>query len=232
MKTDSLGKVLLIAPSLLPSANNGSGSDAIELADGSFLSLGCNSSFGAGGYDFTSFHLSSGGWVIDGATYGGPQNEISGSLAIGKNGDLVLTGSSNSYPLFSCGLFDVFMVRIKAIDILPNTYDTIVYRFKDTTEWLASIPLQSQYQVGVNIYPNPAVSTAKIVVQGKDNNKYTFCLYSINGQDVVNNYPLMNIGHGQAVALFKKGVLSAGEYIYQIISNGNKKVASGKLILE
>jgi len=232
MKTDSLGKVLLIAPSLLPSANNGSGSDAIELADGSFLSLGCNSSFGAGGYDFTSFHLSSGGWVIDGATYGGPQNEISGSLAIGKNGDLVLTGSSNSYPLFSCGLFDVFMVRIKAIDILPNTYDTIVYRFKDTTEWLASIPLQSQYQVGVNIYPNPAVSTAKIVVQGEDNNKYTFCLYSINGQDVVNNYPLMNIGHGQAVALFKKGVLSAGEYIYQIISNGNKKVASGKLILE
>jgi hypothetical protein len=232
LKTDSLGKLLLISPSLLPSANNGSGSDARQIADGSFLSLGCNASFGAGGYDFTAFHLNPGGWYMNGSTYGGPKNEISGSMAIGKNGDLILAGSSNSYPLFSCGLWDVFMVRIKAINILPNTYDTVVYRYRDTTQWPAFIPIQKQYQVGVNVYPNPIVSSSTILVQGGDFDKYTFRVFTINGQNVIDNFPLKNIGHGQSVSIIKRGSLSAGEYMYEVISNGNTKVASGKLIME
>lgn len=232
LKTDSLGNLLLIAPGLLPSSNNGSGADARQLADGSFLCLGCNSSFGAGEFDFTAYHLNSSGFFIGGSTYGGPKDEISGSMAIGKNGDLIFAGSSNSYPLFSCGLYDVFIVRIKAADILPNTYDTVVYRFKDTTQIPASIPLLSQNNVGVNIFPNPVSASATILVQGNDFVKYTFSLFTIGGQNIINNYPLQNIGHQQSVALIQKGNLSAGEYMYEIISNGNTKVASGKLIVE
>jgi hypothetical protein len=211
----------------------GIGEDAVQLSDGSILALSSNASFGAGGFDFIIQRISSDGSWIQSISAGGPKDELAGSIAIGKNGDLVFAGSSDSYPLFSYGLFDVFMIRLKTTTNLPpNTNDTVVYRFRDTTKWSASITLLHQSNVGVSVFPNPVNTSTTIFVQGKDNNKYTFCLYSINGQDVVNNYPLMNIGHGQAVALFKKGVLSAGEYIYQIISNGNKKVASGKLILE
>ncbi len=232
IKTDSLGNLVFNAPGLDPSPRNGYGSDARQLPDGSLLALGCNLSFGDGEYDFRAFHLSSAGWFIEGPTFGGPNNELSGSIAIGKNGDVILAGCSNSYPVFSCGLFDIFMVRLKYSDILPNSYDTIVYRYKDTTQYAAGIFTSSKNNVGVSIFPNPITTSATILIQGNEYMKYTVSLFNIHGQEVLSNYPLKYIGRGQSVALLERGELSSGEYTYQIISNGNNKVASGKLIFE
>ena len=211
----------------------GIGEDAVQLSDGSILALSSNASFGAGGFDFIIQRISSDGSWIQSISAGGPKDELAGSIAIGKNGDLVFAGSSDSYPLFSYGLFDVFMIRLKTTTNLPpNTNDTVVYRFRDTTKWSASITLLHQSNVGVSVFPNPVNTSTTILVQGNDFIKYTFNLFNITGQAVISDYPFKNIGHGQAVASLQRGGLCAGEYVYEILSNGDTKVASGKLIIE
>ena len=231
LKTDSLGKP--IEGHDMDSPKYGFGADARELPNGSFITLGSNASFGAGGLDFRTFDLDPSSYYISGPTFGGGIDEIAGSIAFGKNGDVILAGSSDSYPLYSCGLFDVFIVRLTfKNDTLPNTYDTVVHRFIDNTEWPASVSPLQQDNVGVNIFPNPISTSATILVQGKDFIKYTFNLFNITGQAIMSNYPLKNIGNGQAVTSLQKGSLCAGDYMYEILSNGETKVASGKLIIE
>jgi hypothetical protein len=206
------------------------GKDAIELKNDSIYSLSSNSDVGAGGYDFY-FHVSnSGGNWLAGTTFGGTKDELAGSIAIGKNGDIVLAGCSDTYPTYSCGLFDVFMVKLKP-SFSFGLYDTVVTRFIDTTEWPASVH-QIQEHIGVNIFPDPVVTSATILVQGNDMGRYTFNLYNITGECVIKNYPLKNIGNGQAVAVLQKGNLASGVYNYEIISNGITKAATGKIIIE
>ncbi len=150
IKTDTLGNTILNAPGLLPTSDYGIGSDAWQLADNSFVTFGCNSSSGAGELDFVGYSLSAGGWFNAVATCGGSDEEISGSIAIGKNGDIVFGGSTNSYPELSAGLFDVLLVRrVKGNMIVANPGDVIINKYLDTTQWVgAAIPKQ-QERVGV-----------------------------------------------------------------------------------
>ncbi len=43
---------------------------------------------------------------------------------------------------------------------------------------------------------------------------------------------MIGIGHAQSKATVERGNLPAGEYYFEVISNGKMKVASGKLIIE
>ncbi|HTA28529.1 MAG TPA: hypothetical protein VK809_12125 [Bacteroidia bacterium] len=228
LKTDTFG-VPLVAHDM-DSPQEGFGADARQLADGTFITMGSNESYGAGQLDFHIYHLNSSSFFIAGPTFGGVKNEMVGSMAFGKNGDVVFAGSSNTYPTYSAGLYDVFIVRVTSTNLFGG-YDTVVTRFIDTTQWLSSIP-KVQFKVGVTVFPNAVSSLATILVQGSDFEKYAYNMYDINGNRIINNAPLNSIGHGQAVAKFERGNIPAGEYLYEIISNGSKKVASGKLIIE
>ena len=207
------------------------GKDAVELSDHSILSIASINGGGGGGYDFHDQRFDAGGGWLQASTLGAAKDELAGSIAIGKNGDLIFAGSSDSYPTFSVGLFDVFMVRIKATDTLPLSYDTVVHKFLDTTQWPAAIPNQ-EHKVGVKVFPNPVVSSFTILIQGEDGGKYTLNLFNINGQCLIQDVPLKSVGHGQAAVVIERNNLAAGTYGYEIISQGKTKVGSGKIIME
>lgn len=207
------------------------GKDAIELSDHSILSLASTTGGGAGKNDFHVQRFDAGGNYLQATTFGGPEDEMPSSIAVGKNGDLIFAGCSDTYPLYTKGLFDIFIVRLKNTDTIPIPYIPLVHNYLDTSQFTSSIP-QLQNNVGVNIFPNPVVSSSTILVQGIDGQKYTFSLFAMNGQCLINEYPLKNIGNGQAVAVLQKGNLASGVYTYEVMENGNNKVKTGKIIVQ
>ncbi len=207
------------------------GMDAIELSDHSILSLASTSGGGAGKNDFHVQRFDAGGNWLQATTFGGPEDEIASSIAVGKNGDLLFAGCSDTYPLYSEGLFDIFLVRLRMTDTIPIPYIPKVHNVLDTTQFTSAIP-QQHSPVGVNIFPNPLVTSSTILVQGEDRRKYSFSLYNINGQCLINKAPLKNTSKGQAVAVLQKGNLTSGVYSYEIMADGNTKVNQGKIIVQ
>lgn len=228
-KIDSDGNIKWCQLIHFPSTSYGK--DAVQLSDNSILSLGATNAGGAGGFDFHIQRFDQNGNYLQAVTAGGEKDELPGSIVVGKNGDLIFAGCSDS-PNYTVGLFDIFVVRFKSTDTLPNgTGTTKVVKYQDTSQFPASVR-QIANKTGVNIYPNPVVTCATILIQGDGISRYTFNLFNINGQCVLTDYPLQSIGHGQSVAQLQRGNLSTGVYSYQVISNGNANVAEGKLIIE
>ncbi len=228
IQIDSLGKVDTIP--IYYSPETGIGKDAIQAPDGSYLTVGSNNSYGVGGYAMHVQHLAPAGWFMGGSDHGGTADQQGNSIAIGKNGNVVFAGASDS-PGFTEGLYDIMAVRWKS-DTIVEVYPISIKNFYDTCDCTLGIALQSTIHPEVKIFPNPVSSSSTILVQGDIGSYYFFNVFNSSGDCIIQGSPLQAANHGQSIGHFEKGNLAAGVYIYEVFNQGNIKVATGKLIVD
>lgn len=230
IKTDSIGHIKWMQ--LEPCPGIGIGKDAIQAPDGSYVAVSTNNSSGLGGYAMLIWHLNSGGGYLVSPSLGGAADEQGNSVAISKNGNVVLTGTTDS-PGYTEGLDDVMMIRWKNADSISFFWINYIKNFYDTCY---CIPTTTHSQVmfypGVKVFPNPVSTCSTLLVQGVIGEHYFFNIYNMEGQGIFQNIPLQTTAHGQSVAYIEKGNLTAGVYMYEIYNQNGIKVTVGKFIVD
>ena len=132
--------------------------DVFQIADGNFMVIGYTSSFGGGGKDALIFLVTSGGWWGGkSSTFGGLDDELVNGFAMGLNGNMYLSGYTNTYGE---GLNDLMIIRV----------DTIVTQQQFTvTNNIDVAPISvhefSKKELGISLYPNPAKDYIEINIQ-------------------------------------------------------------------
>jgi len=132
--------------------------DVIELTNGNILVAGYTSSFGGGRKDALIFTVSSGGWWAGkSSTFGGLENEIVNGLVIDLNGNMYMSGYTDT---FGEGLNDVLVIRI---DTIVSQQQFTVINNND----VAPISVQEyiKEELEVTIFPNPAKDYIEINTQ-------------------------------------------------------------------
>ncbi|HII67837.1 MAG TPA: hypothetical protein HA302_07530 [Thermococcaceae archaeon] len=85
---------------------------AVAVAEnGDIIVAGDTMSFGAGGADFWVLRLDANGNIKWQKAYGGSGDEDAWAIAIVENGDIIVTGESNS---FGAGYYDAWLLRLDA----------------------------------------------------------------------------------------------------------------------
>jgi hypothetical protein len=191
--------------------------DLFEDSNGDLINVGYTEAFGAGMKDAQLFTITpTGFWGGISPTYGGSNNELFNSFAIGNNGNYCMVGLTNTY---GNGMDDMLIVRV---DTIYASQDTLISSFYDIT------PLSIHYRKNVSnslIYPNPISSYINIeILNYRFNSKYSFELYSLTGELLKKT----NINSKKKVIDFKN--LSSQLYVYKILEN-NIVIESGKLIV-
>lgn len=132
--------------------------DVFQIADGNFMVIGYTSSFGGGGKDALIFLVTSGGWWGGkSSTFGGLDDELINGFAMGLNGNMYLSGYTNTYGE---GLNDLMIIRV----------DTIVTQQQfNVTNNIDIAPISvyefSKKELGISLYPNPANDYVEIGTQ-------------------------------------------------------------------
>ena len=108
----------LIWAQTLGGAGDDAGNSLAIAPDGCLLLIGETSSFGAGGYDVLLAKFQANGSLTWAETLGGAGDDWGLSLAITPNGNLMLTGQTNSYS-FGAGYYDVLTAQLNSDGTLP-----------------------------------------------------------------------------------------------------------------
>ncbi|HXP53198.1 MAG TPA: T9SS type A sorting domain-containing protein, partial [Bacteroidia bacterium] len=166
------------------------------------------------------------GTYMAGPSMGGNKAQFGSSVAIGKNGNVVCAGTTSSYGQ---GDFDVYVIRFANDSIIQN-YALAIISYADTPV-VASVINPQTFIPGIKIFPNPATTSATILLQGLGEESYYVSLYNEVGLEVMNKTPFTHIMHDQSMVHIVTSDLSAGIYFYTISSN-NERVGGGKLIVE
>lgn len=122
--------------------------DLLEDANGDLISVGQIEGFGAGMKDAYMFYLNPGGfWLSKASTFGGIYDEVATNVVVGKNGDMVMAGYTESYGF---GLDDAMLISVDTI--VPSQQFTV-----DTTYDFAPL-IVTGYKNNQSsfLYPNPA----------------------------------------------------------------------------
>jgi len=233
IKTDSIGHLKWMHIFASTDSLPGIGHDAIQDTDGSYLAVSTSSAYGNGACAMRVWQFNSAGFPLSGPSYGGAGYQVGNSVAIGRNGNIVFAGATNS-PGYTVGLFDAYMVRLKKDSVFnfANYYIFPYHQYKDTAFCTLGIVSQAAIIPEVKIFPNPVVSSATLLVQGEVGVHYFFSLQNVLGQFVIRATPLQSISHGKFVGHIEKGNLVAGVYIYNIIDSIGVSIATGKIIVE
>ncbi len=208
----------------------GIGKDALQNPDGTYTSVGTNNSYGIGGYAMHIQHLQPGGWWIDGAFHGGTADQQGNSVALAKNGNIMIAGATDSHG-FTEGLYDIMLVRWRN-DTVVNVYPFTTRNFYDTSYCTLGIANQTVVQPDVKVFPNPLSSSATLLVQGVAGEHYFYSIYNEFGQNVMLKIPIQSASHGQSAAHIEKNNLAAGIYLCEILNQAGVTVATCKIIIE
>lgn len=148
----------LIWENYLASPIDDEAQDIYQLANTDFMVVGHTSSFGGGKNDAHLFTLTSSGfWAAKASTFGGLEDEMANGLAIDLNGNMYLSGYTDTYGE---GLNDVMVIRV---DTLVKQQQFTVTNNND----VAPISVQEYIKdkLEVTIYPNPAKEYIEINIQ-------------------------------------------------------------------
>lgn len=229
IKTDSVGNMQFIY--IYVTTGIGLGKDALQEPDGTYVSIGINSSDGYGPFAMHMQHLGAGGWFISGLGAGGSSYQQGNSASIGKNGNVVFAGASNS-PGFTNGLYDIMIARWLNADSIKNIRYNDTINFYDTSYCTLGVANQPVLHPQIKIFPNPVSSSSNILVQGGVESHYSFNVYNGSGECIIHKMPLQSIDHAQSSGHFERGDLAAGIYICQILNQSGVAVATCKFIVE
>lgn len=210
----------------------GIGNDVIQAPDGTYISVGTNDSYGLGGFKMHMQHLDINGYWMAGPSFGASYSDEDGnSIAFAKNGNVMFAGATNS-PLYSVGVFDMYLVRLKKDSIVQN-YTLSLHQYKDTTSCTLGIALQDNIIPQVKIFPNPMFSSTTLLIQaGMRQQQYSYNLYDVSGKVVLQQVPFQQITHEQYISHVERGDLPSGIYFFRIINGLGDPVTSGKIVIE
>lgn len=224
-KTDSTGKLQWMQIYY----NNvviGTGRDAIECPDSSFLTVGTTYGGGFGVYQLHIQSAQKGGWWREGLFFQGTGDEQGFSLAYHNKYNLAFAGTTT----YGAGLLDVYLVRFR-YDSLQLSYVLSKHYYTDTLGPAGVYGINAP-KVDVRLFPNPMVSSATILIQGAYGQQYYVSLFDEEGRALETKIPMHKDMHDQSVLYINKNSISPGNYIYSIIDGNDNAVASGKLIVE
>jgi hypothetical protein len=225
LKTDSVGKMQWLQI-YYNSSSTAIGKDALECPDGNLLSVGTAFGTVSGPQQMNiQYEYPGGGWR-EGLFFEGTGYEQGISIAYRNKYNLVFGGTTT----YGAGLLDAYLVRF-AYDSIQATYKLSQSYYTDSLS-PESIKEPNVQQVGVRIFPNPMVSSASVLVQGMNGQKYWLNLFDELGKNVVRNMSIEPIGHGLSETLIDRNDLSSGTYIYDITDLKYNRVATGKIIIQ
>jgi hypothetical protein len=202
------------------------GKDIVQASDTTYLSVGSSD---GGGYGSSSMHVMQhepDGTYMAGPSMGGNKAQFGSSVAIGKNGNVVCAGTTSSYGQ---GDFDVYLIRFTNDSILQN-YTLVITSYADTPV-VASVINPQPFTPGIKVFPNPATTSATILLQGQSEENYYLSLCNEIGQEVISKASFTHTVHDQSIVHIETSGLSAGIYFYTIYS-ASERVGGGKLIVE
>jgi len=136
------------------------GCDIVELLDGSLLSVGYTAAAGAGGKDGVFFKLDSGGWWIEGGTFGGMLNDNLEKISLGNSGQMAFAGATNS---FGNGKNDILLI---CLDTIYPGMDTVIVVIPDTTP--LSLNRKNEKSTEILMFPNPIKSKFYLKIMNID----------------------------------------------------------------
>jgi hypothetical protein len=142
-----------------------------------------------------------GGWAGSSTVIGNNEDDFIKSIAIGKNGNILGAGSTNS---FGSGMEDMFIVRL---DTIYGGQDTT------TTSYFDVIPLNildKNLLKELNIYPNPAINNLIIT------SDFKFQIEEINIYDLTGRLVYARKGNKNLVDISN---LTKGVYFIQVKCN-------------
>ncbi len=226
--------------------------------DGGYFVIGSSQSYGNGSFDMILIKTDDQGnqeWI---KSFGGTGYEYGKSVAVSNNNNLYLAGTTESFG--TEGSADVFVVKTdlegneiwhvsvggsgndfgEDIMTLPQGGCALVgsthsftaqasdiYFLKLTKEGYVDIfqDINPGNANSAAFYPNPMRCEGTFEMPGVTNS-YTVSLFDISGRKVFEK-----TGNGETFVIHKEG-LSAGTYIYRIVSNENNKLLlKGKLVM-
>jgi hypothetical protein len=230
IKTDSIGDLQWMQ--VYHSSGYSVGHDVIQSKDQTYIGISTSNSYGVGGFEMRVWHIYPWGGPFSGPSLGGTLDEQGASVTIGKNGNVVFGGASES-PGFTIGIYDAIMVRYLNDDSISNYWISYIKNIHDTCACiLDGTTSQVVNYAGVKIFPNPVSSLSTILVQGVTGEHYFFNLYTITGTAIIEGMELQPFNHGQSIGQIERGTVAAAVYIYKILDEQGTTVATGKLIME
>jgi hypothetical protein len=224
LKTDSVGKMQWIQI-YYNAAYGGTGKDALQCPDGNYLSVATSY---ASGYP-TQMNIqeeSPGGWWADGLFFEGTGNEQGNSIAYHNKYNFAFAGSTT----YGAGLYDVYMVRFR-YDSLQVAYKLSQNYFTDTLG-PDNVAQVNALQVGLQVYPNPMVTSCRILIQSAVVQPYYLSLSDELGRNIINKVETQQVGHGLSQVIVNRGDMSPGSYIFRITDGNGNNAGTGKIIVE
>lgn len=231
IKTNSNGVIQWM--NIFHSAGVGIGYYALQAPDSSYLAVSTTNSYGNGGFSMRIWQFNSSGVPLSGPSYGGVGDEYGTSIAIGKNGNVVFVGSTNSTG-YTVGLSDAYAVRLKKDSVfnVTNYYSFPYTMYKDTCTCILGIKQNTAISPAVKVFPNPMNSNATILIQSEIGDAYSFSLYNSLGVTIISKMELYSNGHGQYCGHINRGYLIDGVYPYNIYNRTAQLVYSSKIIIK
>ncbi|MEO8087761.1 MAG: T9SS type A sorting domain-containing protein [Bacteroidota bacterium] len=201
--------------------NGGSGEEIgryiLQLPNGDHIYGGTTNSNGLGGTSLYMIGFTSSGVFLGGSYFGGTNDEEGYSVAAGKDGQIVLAGTTKSEPF---GQEDVYLVRI---DSVHQNYPLSMHYYNDS---LVSVnePMGSTGNE-FTIYPNPFHSGTTFYTPRNANNRYFNCtikVFDITGRTVLSIFPKQFPYSFENQDLLKEGAYIVSIYIDNIIFQSEK----------
>jgi hypothetical protein len=169
--------------------------DIVERQNGNLTFVGNTRSIGSGENEIHLVKVNSGGWFIDGPSFGSYNDDIASGLIQTNDASYAIIGSTEN---FSMGMYDVFFIKTDSLGY-TNNFDV------DTIHDPMSINnfiIQNKYI----IYPNPVVSGNKINIIQNDkrfNTSDRIEIFDIYGR------LLLNIKENQSIINLPTGIYYA-----------------------
>lgn len=180
--------------------------DVVELTNGDILIASYTSSFGGGQKDALIFTVTSGGWwAAKNSTFGGLENEVANGLVIDLNGNMYMSGYTNS---FGEGLNDVMIIRV---DTIVKQQQFTVTNNNDVAPISVQEYIKEEFEV--TIYPNPAkdfieINTKQFPIQLQLIDVFGKIILDEVIQESTNQLKLTNVSNGFYLLIFTdKGVV-------------------------
>jgi len=225
MKVDTLGNEVWGSPQ--GGQRTEEGRVVKTLPDGEIVSGGMTESYGLGGKAYHMLRNTSGGGFVDGASFGGTDDEEGYSVAVGLDNQIVFAGTSNSY---GAGLNDVYLIRIDTFTFVGD-YFLSIHEYNDS---LVGIDDHAgNAHEGMFIYPNPASGFFKLKLPElfSSSQNCSIQIADLAGR-ILKEFPVNDkfVSTGHEIKIETGKEFSEGIYFVSVVSDGRVQQTS-KLIL-